>query len=130
MAPDPSIPDSDPLHRVSRRDFLVRLGTLSGALALGTGLPLRPLRAEGTRLYEFVFARLRYNSGDWDYNPKVCANMLDAVLQYTQIPVSQQEIVITADSAELTAFPFLFMTGHKLVRFSEKERQGLVRYVE
>ena len=56
--------------------------------------------------------------------------MLDAVVQYTDIPVNQQEVVITADSAELTAFPFLFMTGHKLVRFSEKERQGLVRYVE
>jgi hypothetical protein len=23
---------------------------------------------------EFVFARLRYDSGDWDYNPKVAAN--------------------------------------------------------
>jgi hypothetical protein len=78
---------------------------------------------------EFVFARLRYDSGDWDYNPKVCANVLDAVLQYTNIPVRQREVVITADSAELDAFPFLFMTGHKLVRFSDKERAGLVRYV-
>ncbi|MEO7520724.1 MAG: DUF4159 domain-containing protein [Gemmatimonas sp.] len=82
------------------------------------------------RSNEFVFARLRYDSGDWDYNPKVCANMLDAVVQYTSIPVQQNEVVITADSPELLAFPFLFMTGHKLVRFSEKERLGLVRYVE
>ena len=82
------------------------------------------------RSSEFVFARLRYDSGDWDYNPKVCANLLDAVVQYTGIPVQQNEVVITADSAELLAFPFLFMTGHKLVRFSEKERQGLVRFVD
>src|SRR5207253_8214696 len=79
---------------------------------------------------EFSFARLRYDSGDWDYNPKVCANVLDALVQYTSIPVNQREVVITADSAELDAFPFLFMTGHKLVRFTEKERAGLVRYVE
>src|SRR5688500_7942009 len=71
------------------------------------------------RASEFVFARLRYDSGDWDYNPKVCANVLDSVLQYTEIPVHQTEVVITADSAELLAFPFVFMTGHKLVRFSE-----------
>ena len=79
---------------------------------------------------EFVFARLRYDSGDWDYNPKVCSNVLDTILQYTSIPVKQDEVVLTLDSAELLAFPFLFMTGHKLVRFSEKERKGLVRYVE
>ncbi len=122
---------------INRRAFLARVGLTAGgfvipglfpAPAQGASVPTRPVAT--SRFYEFVFARLRYNSGDWDYNPKVCANLLDAVLQYTQIPVNQQEIVITADSAELTAFPFLFMTGHKLVRFSEKERQGLVRYVE
>ena len=81
-----------------------------------------PLTRLSAGASEFVFARLRYDSGDWDYNPKVCANVLDAVVQYTQIPVHQNEVVITADSTELSAFPFLFMTGHKLVRFSERER--------
>jgi hypothetical protein len=38
--------------------------------------------------------------------------------------------VITADSDELLAFPFLFMTGHKLVRFNQKERGNLARFVE
>ncbi len=41
------------------------------------------------------------------------------------------EVVITPDSHELSAFPFLFMTGHKLVRFSKAERErNLTRYVE
>ena len=79
---------------------------------------------------EFVFARLRYDSGDWDYNPKVAANVLNSIVEYTSIPVYPEEIVITADSDELLAFPFLFMTGHKLVRFSEKERSNLARFVE
>jgi Domain of unknown function (DUF4159) len=103
-----------------RRDFLRNL-------ALAAIVP--PALWTGRR-YEFVFARLRYDSGDWDYNPKVCANVLDAVLQYTNIPVHQEEVVITLDSPELLAFPFLFMTGHKLVRFKQEERAGLVRYVE
>jgi hypothetical protein len=87
-------------------------------------------RSSAPKSHEFVFARLRYDSGDWDYNPKVCANVLDSVMQYTNIPVHEQEIVITADSRELPSFPFLFMTGHKLVRFSESERKGIARYVE
>jgi hypothetical protein len=79
---------------------------------------------------EFVFARLRYDSGDWDYNPKVAANVLNSVVEYTNIRVYAEEVIITADSDELLAFPFLFMTGHKLVRFSDKERERIRQYVE
>ncbi len=79
---------------------------------------------------EFVFARLRYDSGDWDYNPKVAANVLNSVVEYTNIRVYPEEVIITADSDELLAFPFLFMTGHKLVRFSDQERDRIHQYVE
>src|SRR5258706_15033792 len=102
---------------ISRRQFL-QFSALS--------LTQRAGRPRGS---EFVFARLRYDSGDWDYNPKVAANVLDTVLQYTTIRVHEQEVVIGADSTEIDSFPFLFMTGHKLVRFSERERKGLQRFV-
>jgi hypothetical protein len=82
------------------------------------------------RASEFVFARLRYDSGDWDYNPKVAANVLNSVVEYTSIRVFPEEVVISAGSDDLLAFPFLFMTGHKLVRFSSKERDQLKRFVE
>jgi hypothetical protein len=108
---------------LNRRDFLL---WVPAAVAAGAA----QVKLRRPRSSEFVFARLRYDSGDWDYNPKVASNVLDSVLQYTTIPVYPEEIVITADSAELLAFPFLFMTGHKLVRFSERERAGLVRFVE
>jgi hypothetical protein len=97
-------------------------------VAQGGQVP-RPVRGK-PRSGEFVFARLRYDSGDWDYNPKVAANVLNSIVEYTAIPVYPEEIVITADSEELLAFPFLFMTGHKLVRFNERERAGLIRFVE
>ena len=79
---------------------------------------------------EFVFARLRYDSGDWDYNPKVAANVLNSVMEYTTIPVYPQEVVLAASSDDLLAFPFLFMTGHKLVRFTARERERLRTFVE
>jgi hypothetical protein len=122
------MPANDP-PSLERRSFLRRMGAAAcGAAALPLLRPLDAL-AESRSSHEFVFARLRYDSGDWDYNPKVAANVLDAVLQYTRIPVHSEEVVITADSEELQAFPFLFMTGHKLVRFNEREREGIVRYV-
>jgi hypothetical protein len=94
-------------------------------------LPERDEAAQGRpRASEFVFARLRYDSGDWDYNPKVAANVLNSVVEYTNIPVYPEEVVITAASEDLLAFPFLFMTGHKLVRFTHDERDRLRRFVE
>ena len=103
---------------IGRRQFL----KLAAAAAVqGRGRP---------RASEFVFARLRYESGDWDYNPKVAANVLDSVLQYTAIPVYKEEVVIAADASDLLSFPFVFMTGHKLVRFSKAERANLRRFAD
>ena len=124
------------LSGISRRAFLGALGTAAtGAAAAPLTARLsaqspRPPRQTRPRGREFVFARLRYDSGDWDYNPKVAANVLDAVVQYTAIPVYPEEIVVPAESAELAAFPFLFMTGHKLVRFSASERTNLERFAD
>jgi hypothetical protein len=82
------------------------------------------------RASEFVFARLRYDPGDWDYNPKVAANILNSIVEYTSIPVFPEEVIITASTDELLSFPFVFMTGHKLVRFSHEERERLRTFFE
>src|SRR5437764_2591256 len=105
---------------ISRRDFL-----FGAALAPALRLADARQRIGRPRGSEFVFARLRYESGDWDYNPKVAANVLDSIIQYTSIPVYQEEVVIAAASRELMSFPFVFMTGHKLVRFNTAERENL-----
>ena len=82
------------------------------------------------RASEFVFARLRYESGDWDYNPKVAGNILNSVVEYTSVRVYPDEVIIPPSSEELLAFPFLFMTGHKLVRFTAAERVRLRSFLE
>jgi hypothetical protein len=82
------------------------------------------------RASEFVFARLRYDSGDWDYNPKVAANVLNSIVEYTSIPVFPEEVIVPPSADDLLSFPFLFMTGHKLVRFTSDERERLKLFVE
>jgi hypothetical protein len=113
----------------TRREFMgtaaaavASLMAQEGALRAAAQVPRST--AGRPRAGEFVFARLRYDSGDWDYNPKVAANVLNSVVEYTD------EVVITADSEELGAFPFVFMTGHKLVRFTDRERERLGQWVE
>src|SRR5437764_2835366 len=105
---------------ISRRDFL-----FGAALAPALRLADARQRAGKPRGSEFVLARLRYESGDWDYNPKVAANVLDSLIQYTSIPVYKEAVVISASPAELLSCPFVSMTGPKLVRFSAADRENL-----
>ena len=121
--------------RETRRQFLTKLGVATGATAWASAIARAQQKPTGgadvgPRANEFVFARLRYDSGDWDYNPKVAANVLDSVMQYTTIPVYSREVVITADAKELLSFPFVFMTGHTLVRFHDKARENLRRFAD
>jgi hypothetical protein len=39
-------------------------------------------------------------------------------------------VVISAAADDLLTFPFVFMTGHKLVRFSRAERDNLRRFAD
>jgi len=118
----------------TRRQFLQVAAAFSGVGLqpdLIRGVRLQAGQKSGKpRASEFVFARLRYESGDWDYNPKVAANVLDSIVQYTSIPVYKDEVVIAASSTELLSFPFVFMTGHTLVRFTAAERENLRRFAD
>jgi hypothetical protein len=106
--------------RPSRRDVLAALAA--------TALPL-PALAATARPGRFTFARLKYQSGDWDADPQMPANLLNSLVEYTRIQVDAREQVVALDSKELFAFPFVYLTGHALVRFSKPEKEAFGRYV-
>ena len=78
---------------------------------------------------DFVFTRVRYDSGDWWVDERMPANVLDSLLQYTTLTVEPEErVVALADPAVLHA-PLLYLAGHRLVEFDRQERLHLERYV-
>jgi len=79
---------------------------------------------------KFTFARLKYNSGDWDTDQRMPANILNSLLEYTTIPFDPEEKVIELSSAELFNYPFCYLSGHKLVQFSKQEAANFKKYVE
>ncbi|WP_371812864.1 DUF4159 domain-containing protein [Brevundimonas sp. AJA228-03] len=94
--------------------------------AMLTGLP-RSAGAQAT--YDFWFTRLRYDSGDWDVDQRMPANLLTSLVDYTNLRVDPEERVIDlADPAMLTA-PFCYLAGHKLVEFNAAEARNFERYV-
>jgi len=79
---------------------------------------------------EFVFATAQYESGDWDSAPLVPANIIDSIARYTSIPVAPTGVVVSLASADALRYPFLFLTGHLPVRFSDAERAMIRKYLD
>lgn len=78
----------------------------------------------------FTFARLRYHSGDWDTDVRMPANILNSLIEYTTIPVSPTEKIVDLDSQDIFQYPFLYLSGHKLVQFTAAESQNFKSYVQ
>jgi hypothetical protein len=101
---------------------------LRNRLLLGGLLVLAP--GAGGEPDPFVFATARYNSGDWDSAPLVPANIIHSLAQYTDLPVAPEGVVVDLASPEVFRYPFLFLTGHLPVRFTEEESRNVQAFVE
>ncbi len=79
---------------------------------------------------KFVFARLKYSSGDWDTDQRMPANMLNSLLEYTTIPLEQEEKIIDLNTKEIFNYAFCYLSGHKLVQFNKQEAANFKKYIE
>jgi len=79
---------------------------------------------------EFVFATAQYDSGDWDSAPLVPANIIDTIARYTEINVAPTGVVAPLSDARMLRYPFLYLTGHLPVRFTDAERRNVRQFVD
>ncbi|MCX2746124.1 DUF4159 domain-containing protein [Mangrovivirga sp. M17] len=80
--------------------------------------------------YPFFFTRLQYNSGDWNVDQRMPSNLLNSLAEYTSLEIDTAERVIPLSSKKIFESPFCYLSGHKLVEFSEKEANNFKQYVE
>ena len=78
---------------------------------------------------KFFFTRLQYESGDWDVDERMPANVLNSLIEYTTLPVDTNENIVPLGSDEIFKCPFCYLSGHKLVEFTKEERENFERYV-
>ncbi len=79
---------------------------------------------------KFFFTRLQYESGDWDVDQRMPSNLLYSLVEYTTLAVDTQEKIIPLSSDEVFNSPFCYLSGHKLVEFSKKERENFKKYID
>jgi hypothetical protein len=79
---------------------------------------------------KFTFARIKYRSGDWDTDQRMPSNLLNSLVEYTTIPINNEEKVVELSGNELFLYPFSYLSGHKLVQFDQQEKLNFKKYVE
>ena len=79
----------------------------------------------------FQIARLKYNGGgDWYNDPSAEVNLLNFVQKNTNIKVKAEYKFVDLSSDEIFSYPFLFMTGHGNIVFSQDEVYRLRTYLD
>jgi hypothetical protein len=83
-----------------------------------------------TQLFKIV--RLKYSGGgDWYNDPKEEINMMEYLKKNTSIEVDEPKFTyVDISSDEIFDYPFIFMTGHGNISFTEEEAKRLRTYLE
>jgi hypothetical protein len=108
---------------MTRGQFLrLVLGGAAGAL-------LVPLARAAGAEYDFWLTRLKYDSGDWDVDQRMPANLITSLIDYTNLRVDPKEHVLALADPQMLTAPFCYLAGHRLVEFNPDERRNFERYV-
>ncbi len=106
-----------------------RISGLTVLVAAGLVLPAGRLRAQGAPPLMTV-GRLHYDGGgDWYANPSSLPNLLEAIRTRTPIRVGREEKVVTLAGDDLWNTPYIYMTGHGNVHWSDADLRTLRRYL-
>ncbi len=75
-------------------------------------------------------ALLKYNGGgDWYANPTSLPNLIKFCNQNINTKIKTKPGTVTPDSPDLFSYPFVHMTGHGNVVFSQNEQSNLRNYL-
>jgi len=108
------------------KKFLLIIAILP-LLFTGSDAQFRESRTDPAAL---TVARLRYSGGgDWYWGRSALPNLHKFLSENTNIAVVDKEVNIQATDPELYNYPFLFLTGHGNIKFTDQEVTALREYL-
>lgn len=79
----------------------------------------------------FQIARLKYSGGgDWYNDPSAEVNLLKFAAKNTNVKTIPEYVFVEVSSSDIFKYPFLFLTGHGNIVFSESDVRRLRTYLE
>jgi hypothetical protein len=106
--------------------------TIRRVVALLAALVALPAASSHTAAAPVMtIGRLHYDGGgDWYANPSSLPNLLTAIRTRTGLKVTAVEKVVTLSDDELWNVPYIYMTGHGNVHWSDQDLVTLRRYLQ
>ena len=78
----------------------------------------------------FKIGKLKYEGGgDWYSNPTALPNLISYINQQTNSQVYISDEVVEPGGSQIFQFPYVYMTGHGNVNFSDQEARNLRTYL-
>jgi len=100
-------------------------------VALALLLPVPPPAEAQNNDYDVTIARVQYGGGgDWYTGSQTLVTLVSFVREHTLLDVAPTEDNVELSSSRLYQYPFLYLTGHGNVFFSERDARALRRYLE
>ena len=94
-------------------------------LVLVTGTP-----ASAQSDYAFRVARVKYGGGgDWYSDESSLPRLLAFAREHTLLDVAPEDDVVELSTDKLYSYPYLYLTGHGNVHFTDSEASRLRRYL-
>lgn len=88
------------------------------------------LLAQTGQPYNFKIGKLKYEGGgDWYANPSSMPNLIRYINQQSNAQIATKEEVVEASGSQIFQYPYIYMTGHGNVRFSDAEARNLRMYL-
>jgi len=79
---------------------------------------------------KFTIARLKYGGGgDWYVGQTIIPNLLKGLRERTNMDTASKQAQVQLNDRDLYSYPFIFMTGHGNVSFSDQEVINLRMYL-
>ncbi len=78
----------------------------------------------------FKIARLKYEGGgDWYSNETSLPNLIQFINQHSNVRILDKEEVVEPGGSQIFQYPYVYLTGHGNVSFSESDAQSLRLYL-
>jgi len=78
----------------------------------------------------FKIARLKYEGGgDWYSNETSLPNLIQFINQHSNVRILDKEEVVEPGGSQIFQYPYVYLTGHGNVSFSESDARNLRLYL-
>lgn len=79
----------------------------------------------------FTIARVRYDGGgDWYNDTSVIPNLCEELRSRTNIKAAEDQVIVSLTDNRIFDYPFLYLTGHGNIVFSDEEIINLRKYLK